>query len=357
MGHFRERCRGSLLLVLLAGAPWLGCTVTAVSAGNYHSCALFTVPPVLLPNGSSGVMCWGRNDDGQLGNATNTSSSVPVLVSSGGVAGATAITAGGAHTCALTSGGGVLCWGNNTFGQLGDGSTTDRNAPVPVTGLGSGVTAISAGQVHTCALTSGGGVLCWGGNFNGQLGNGSDADSHVPVAVTGLGSGVTAVSAGGQHTCAITADGAAVCWGSNGDGQLGNGSNTSSNVPVAVSALDFGVTAIAAGGPIGGSHTCAIVTLSIGTGSNSIATCWGANNFGQLGNGSNADSNVPVLVSNLTAVTAISAGGVHSCALTSGGGDFCWGGNFRGQLGNGSKTNSNVPVPVSGLGSGVTAIT
>jgi alpha-tubulin suppressor-like RCC1 family protein len=356
MRYVREPCSASLLFVALAGVPSLACKVTAVTAGNYHTCALFSVPPIAFSSGSSGVTCWGRNDDGQLGNGSNTGSAAPVLVSSSGVVGATAITAGGAHTCALTSGGGVLCWGNNSYGQVGDGSTTKKNVPVAVAGLGSGVTSISAGLVHTCALTSGGRAVCWGANFRGQLGNGSNLDSTVPVAVSGLDSGVTAIAAGGEHTCALTGSGGPVCWGDNMHGQLGDGSTTSSNVPVALSGLDDGVTAIAAGGPIGGSHTCAIVKLTIGTGFNTIAGCWGANDYGQLGNGNNTESDVPVAARDLTAVTAISAGGVHTCALTSSGGAVCWGANFSGQLGNGSNADSNVPVAVSALGSGVTAI-
>ena len=138
----------------------------------------------------------------------------PVVGLSSGVA---AIAASGAHTCALTDAGSVLCWGNNGVGALGDGTTTDHFTPGPVTGLSSDVAAIAA----TCALTTAGGVLCWGYNGYGQVGDGTTTNRYTPVAVTGLGSGVTAVAAGGSHTCALTTAGGVLCWGNNAYGQLG----------------------------------------------------------------------------------------------------------------------------------------
>ena len=307
-----------------------------VSADIYHTCAI---------TGPGGVKCWGNNDGGQLGTGNTTDSNVPVNVSSLS-SGVSAISGGVFHTCVLTSSGGVKCWGDNSASQLGTGDNNSSLIPVDVSGLTSGVSAISSGYYHNCVLKSGG-VKCWGWNFYGQLGNGSNTDSNVPVDVSDLTSGISAISAGYYHSCAVTTGGAVKCWGKNDNGQLGNGNNNNSNVPVNVSGLDsISISEISAGN----AHTCA---LTSGGG----VKCWGFNRYGQLGNGTTQDSYTPVDVSNLSSdVQAISTGGYHTCALTTSGGVKCWGENMFGKLGNGNNVNSSIPVDVSGLLSGIGAI-
>ena len=314
----------------------LGSGVAAISAGNYHTCALTT---------TGAVKCWGNNASGQLGDNSVTNRSTPIDVVGFG-SGVAAISAGGYHTCALTTAGAVKCWGNNIYGQLGDSSTANRLTPVDVVGLGSGVAAISAGNYHTCALTTAGAVKCWGYNANGQLGDSSTTNRLTPVDVVGLGSGVAAISGGFRHTCALTTAGAVKCWGFNASGQLGDNSTTQRSTPVHVINLGSGVAAISAGG----FHTCALTTAG-------ALKCWGYNGDGQLGNSSTTNQSIPVDVSGLgSGVAAISASQYHTCALTTVGAVKCWGYNLSGQLGDNSTTNRPTPVDVVGLSSGVAAI-
>jgi alpha-tubulin suppressor-like RCC1 family protein len=311
--------------------------VTALVAGDWHTCAL---------TASGGVTCWGWNEHGQLGDGTHNTRLTPTPVS-GLASGVTALAAGFGHTCALTASGGVMCWGDNGAGQLGDGTIRQRSIPAEVSSLASGAAALAAGMYdHTCAVAAGGGAMCWGDNEYGQLGDGTITDRNIPALVSGLESGVTALAAGAAHTCALTPGGGVLCWGNNTAGQLGDGTTADRWAPVAVNSLESGVMALAAGG----SHTCA-VTASGGV------LCWGSNWAGQLGDGTTEQKLTPVPVSGLgSGVTALAAGGAYTCALTAGGGVLCWGYNGGGELGDGTTENRLTPVPVSGLESGVTAL-
>ena len=310
---------------------------TAISAGDLHNCAL---------TNEGRVMCWGWNGSGQLGNGSTTNSSVPVDVS--GLPGEVAAISAGGHTCAVTRMGGVLCWGHNADGRLGDGTLTDSRVPVPVSGLADGVASVDVGNTHTCALTTEGGVKCWGRNDYGQIGDGTTTVRLAPVDVPGLTTGIRAIAAGGGHTCALTTSGGVKCWGSNYAGQLGNGTTTDSSVPVEVSGLSSGVVAITTGIY----HACAL-------GSGGGVTCWGALGAEQTdGGGLNSTfALVPRQVPGLTSgVASIAAGGSQTCAILFGGGAKCWGDNRHGQLGNGTTNLSTIPVAVKGLASGVMAM-
>ncbi|MBI4001268.1 MAG: hypothetical protein HY348_05740 [Nitrospira defluvii] len=217
------------------------------------------------------MKCWGKNQDGQLGDGTTVDKSKPVEAS-GLARGVAAVAAGWSHTCALTSSGGVKCWGNNQDGQLGDGTTVARNTPTEVVGLGGGVTALAAGGRHTCALLMTGGVKCWGQNQRGQLGDGTTADRVTPINVAELTTGVIALAAGWQHSCALMLSGTIKCWGNNGSGQLGVGSLL---LKVTVTDVTW-VAPTAVAVTAGREHTCALL-------SDNAVRCWGDDEQGQLG--------------------------------------------------------------------------
>ena len=310
-------------------------TATNLSTGEFVTCALAD---------TGGVKCWGNNSEGELGDGTTIERHTPVNVV-GLDSGVVGIANGYKHTCALTSGGGVKCWGFNADGELGDGTTDNSSTPVDVEGLTSGVAGISANGFHTCAVKTNGAVRCWGSNDFGELGDGTTTTRKSSVQVSGLTSGVNVVKAGAYHTCVLMNSGNVKCWGYNSYGQLGNSTNTNSNIPVTVTGLS-GVTALTAGG----SHTCVILTSG-------AAQCWGRGDFGQLGNAGNLSSNIPVQVTGLTSgIKSISAGQNHTCAVKGSGAAKCWGWNVYGSVGDGTTKDRNEPVAVSGLSSGVGAI-
>lgn len=310
--------------------------VTALTAGDYHTCAL---------RSAGEVKCWGYNSFGQLGDNTTESKATP-LTPGNLSSGVTAVAAGRNHTCAITSNGGVQCWGLNNGGQLGDGTLDERLTPVAVVGLSSGVSALAAGNMHTCALLSSGGVTCWGRNAYGQLGDGTTKEKLTPVDVVGLESNVTALTAGYDHTCAVLNTGSVQCWGRNDQGQLGNSTINASATPVNVKNLSVGVRVIAAAAM----HTCVI------TNANDVK-CWGDNATGQLGDGTTADRNSPTTVAGLTnAGNALATGVWHTCVAINDGSVSCWGWNGAGQLGEGAFPTRLSPVDVVGL-SNVSTVT
>jgi alpha-tubulin suppressor-like RCC1 family protein len=322
-----------------AANPMMG--VVAVVGGEGHTCAIVQ---------GGAVNCWGWNRSGQVGDATMTDRPFPVAVP--GISEATVLAAGAAHSCVYIPGTGVRCWGLNAWGQLGLGTDEQcsglfcSTVPVTVAGLNDDIAAIGAGVMHTCALTTGGAVKCWGRNQYGQLGNGTNVNSGSPVNVTGLGSGVTALTVGGFHACARLADDELRCWGNNASGQLGDGTTTNSSVPVSVSGLPGPVESMSAGYM----YMC-VVEMSGG------AMCWGENFAGQLGDGTNMQRHQPVGVSGLDGVVAaISAAESHTCALLDGGGVKCWGNNEFGRLGDGELLRRPTPDDVVGLQSGVSAV-
>lgn len=327
-----------LLASLPAGADTPLTGALQVSPGTDHTCVVM--------NGGA-VQCWGKNTSGQLGNGTTVDSLGPITAV-GLSSGVLSVAAGSQFTCALTTSGGVKCWGKNAYGQIGDNTAgANRTSPVDVWGLSTGVKALAAGAEHACALTWAGAVKCWGRGAGGALGNGATTDRIVPTDVGNVGGPVEAISAGLGHSCALLASGAAKCWGSNKYGQVGNGTLLDQLWPVDVTGLASGVTALAGGW----FHNCAL-TVS-GT-----PKCWGRNDWGEIGDGTTNDRTTPMDVTGLAGnATVVVGGGAHNCAITKAGTVKCWGANWGGQVGDGGQGNSRTrPVDVAGLSSAVLAI-
>ena len=362
--------------------------VTQISAGGNHACARLS---------TGAVRCWGINTNGQLGDNSTTNRTSPVNVLFGGsnLANATAVLSGGSHSCAIMTGGGVRCWGFNSNGQIGDGTTTQRNQAVDISGV-SNVLQLSLGNTHSCALNSSGQVFCWGSNTYGSLGDGTTLNRLSPTQITTLGTNnvelstgtnftcvrkstgrvqcvgdqtggqlgnssfgwrqfpvqgntmaaadVTQISSGLDHFCYVDSAGAARCFGNNPNGQIGDATTgTPRLTPTQVSGLTTGVTMLS----IGSNHGCALTTSG-------QVRCWGLNANGQLGNGTTTNAASPVTAIS-SGATEVSAGTSHTCAVVSGGAR-CWGINTNGLLGDGTTTQRTTPVNVSGLGSGVAQV-
>ena len=292
-----------------------------ISAGVSHTCGISV---------SGDAFCWGANQAGQLGDGTRMSRSQPARVDA--TEPFTTTSVGMAHSCALNASGLAFCWGSNSSGQLGDGSHEGRVRPQPVRG-GPAFRSIAAGWAHTCGLSGDGRAFCWGRNQNGELGIGMDGDRAQPTPVAG-GHRFTMLAAGSAHTCGVRTDGAILCWGQNTYGQLGTGGTENSAVPAVVSAERpfSGVEA-------GGVHTCGLAR-------GGAALCWGRNVYGQLGDGSREDRPLPTPVAGGQRFAVLFASGAHTCATNVDGSAYCWGFNIEGQLGDGTRSNQPRPVPV-----------
>ena len=319
-----------------------------VGGGGHHTCAI---------QDDGDLKCWGEDQYGQLGNgasitADQTSpSSTPIDLGTGRTA--VAVTTGAGHTCAILDNGDLKCWGSDQFGKLGDGGGINTNLYQPSStaidlGTGRTAVAVSAGHSHTCAILDNGDLKCWGRDNVGQLGDGgTNVNQDSPVSVD-LGTDRTAIaiSAGYSHTCAILDNGDLKCWGKDSDGQLGYGGSVNNLNAPSSTAIDLGTDRTAVGITAGHSHTCAILN-------NSDLKCWGKDNYGQLGDGGTTNQNQgsPVSVDLGTSRTAaaVSAGNYHTCAILDNNEAKCWGRDNSGQLGNGgSNTEQGSPVSVSG---------
>ncbi len=349
---------------------------TQVAAGGIWACALT----------SAGSYCWGHDGGGELGINDSISRATPYPVLTGGAT-YSQVTAGYNETCAVTAAGAAYCWGHNRYGGAGDGTSgMKRFVPTPVSGshvftklsdgyetgcgvtlsgaiycwghndagqIGNGTTndatvpdsvhapatfaSVSAGWSYACALSTLGAPSCWGSNTRGNLGDGTLTDRSTPVSVTGGPYVFSAITTGDHQTCALRAsDGAAFCWGSNSNGQLGDGTMTDRRAPVAVSGGKF-FSAITAGS----THTCGIEKTT------RLAYCWGWNMYGQLGDGTTTDRSTPTAVSGGHAFVSLSGGDIQTCGVASTGTVYCWGNNSEGGLGNGTSNPSNTPAAVT----------
>ena len=318
----------------VAGAP----AFVQLSAGGAHTCGLTS-------DGSA--WCWGSNTNGQLGDSSLTARHTPMAVAT--TMKFTSISAGFDHTCALTSGGAAWCWGANRNGELGDSTRTRRLLPVPVRGP-DGVTfvQIAAGGVggdfggFTCARSRTDAAWCWGANNRAQLGRGTRdfAGYAQPGVVSGGLTFATLVVGLGNHVCGLTTEGSAYCWGGNGNGALGDGTNIDSFLPLAVpGGLAF--TQLTAGGYFEAGHTCGLTNAG-------AAYCWGDNDIGAVGDGTMGGRRTPVAVAGNHRFTSLSAGHRHTCGRRVDGALFCWGSGRTGQLGTSATASSALPLKVTG---------
>ncbi|MEI8219369.1 MAG: hypothetical protein WCH91_01915, partial [bacterium] len=320
------RARSSLVR---AASATFESTFVSISAGTSHTCAVSSIGE---------GWCWGDNTTGQVGDGTTTTRFSPVAVAlPAGETSWAAISAGYQHTCGVAISGTAYCWGANTYGQLGDATTTSKLAPTRVNGAITWATVV-AGVRHTCGLDTVGTAYCWGDNSSYALGDGTTVRRTLPNAVntTGLGSSAfTHISVGQYHTCAKSTATATFCWGFNGSGQLGYGTNGSdSNLhPVSTSDPLGSVTT-------GVEHSCGVVS----TASPSYMVCWGANSDGQLGNSTTSSQLSPARVSGERNWRSVSSSNKTTCGIDKTDIGYCWGSGGYGQIGDGATQNRSAPT-------------
>ncbi len=288
---------------------------TQTAVGYRHACGLTT---------EGEVECWGNNSEGQLGDGTQNNAVLPTaVINLGGVA--VEIVTGNDFSCARLDAGSVRCWGSDNSGQLGNGNGGTTDEPETVQGLPGAATRIFAGENSACAIVTGGSAHCWGYNDGGQLGDGTKDGRQVATSVSTLTAGVTDIAIGVGHACAVY-QGQAWCWGQNGQGQLGDASETERLTPVQATVIASAALDVA----VGQSHSCAVMA-------NGETRCWGDNNFGQLGLGSALLDGQGELVLGLPLPgTKVFAAANSSCVLGQDAKLRCWGSNTYGVLGDGS---------------------
>ena len=287
---------------------------SSISTGGSHACGITT---------DRAGYCWGDNDYGQLGDGTETNRSLPGKIANGQNKWSS-ISTGWFYTCGITTDGSGYCWGDNEDGQIGDGTITGRSLPVEVAYGQYKWSLINAGYYHTCGITTDGSGYCWGYNYYGQIGDdGTDTDRSLPVAIANGLYKWSSIVAGAIHTCGITKDGSGYCWGHNEDGELGDGTETDRSLPVAIADGKYKWSSMSAGR----FHTCGITTDRAGY-------CWGYNEYGQLGDGTDTDRSIPVAIATgIFKWSSIDAGWYHTCGITTtDGSGYCWGYNKDGQL-------------------------
>jgi alpha-tubulin suppressor-like RCC1 family protein len=303
----------------------VGAPFTRITAGGDHTCGLTS---------KGRAFCWGRNVLGELGDHTNTDRNTPTRVATD--VEYAQIEAGYYHTCALNSAGRAWCWGYNVRGGLGDGTTTARNTPGAVKQGATTFTTISTGVLATCAVASTGQAWCWGHNSSGQLGDGTTQHRLLPAAVQQRGVPYDSITTNGEHTCGTASPRLAFCWGDNTYGQLGDTTQQPSLIPGLVTKGTERYVQISAGE----AFTCARSRAG-------QAFCYGLNTSSQLGDNTTTSRRTPVAVhQGGTRYVQVTAGGAHACGLTAAGQTWCWGNNQHGQLGDNTRLARRTPVAV-----------